>query len=148
MFGPWKRRAAEFVREQAQNDWDWMAIAQHHGLASKLMDWSYNPLIACYFEVFRFINQDCVVYAFFSNRDIDPDKKTPEGFYGVARFKPRGIAARIIRQRGIFTYHNPENLDPQEQLQTTERLDRIIITEEYRHRLIYELDHYGGLASC
>lgn len=142
-FNAWKRRAAEFVRYEAEDDWDWMAIAQHHGMATKLMDWSYNPLVACYFATFPFEDADCAVYAYLSDRNIDTAKDAPEDTKGVIRLRPRGVAARIIRQSGIFTYHNPADLDLGEHLQKSGALHRIIIVKEYREQLIYELDHYG-----
>jgi len=143
MFGAWKLRAAEFVRYEAEGDWDWMAIAQHHGMATKLMDWSYNPLVACYFSAFQFADEDCVVYAYLSEKYIDTRKAKPEDVNGVVRLKPRGVAARIIRQGGIFTYHNPAKLDLREHLEKSDALHRIIIAKEYRKQLIYELDLYG-----
>jgi len=46
------------VRHLPQNDWERLAIAQHHGLPTRFMDWSTNPLVALYFSTRETKNDD------------------------------------------------------------------------------------------
>jgi hypothetical protein len=110
MLSSLKTRSLPYLDSPPKNDWDWLSIAQHHGMATRLLDWSTNPLAALWFAVEKpaQIRKDGVVWVFppaDEDHVSDPDVSSPFDSDRTRVYMPKHINKRIVAQHGWFTVH-------------------------------------------
>ncbi len=136
----WKNRATVFLNKEPINDWDWLYLAQHHGVPTRLLDWSINPLIACYFAVNKDYNEDGVIYAIFSNSVRDTDASKPFDIKKISIVRPKSITPRITKQSGVFTIH--PNATEKINKDTFSSIEKIIIPKEIKKNIMFKLNQF------
>jgi hypothetical protein len=85
-----------------------MALAQHYGIPTRLLDWSYNPLVACYFAAVptHTVAQNLCVWALDLSAFQQIDSKHKAEVFLRFVSAPRSENANLLAQDGLFTLYS------------------------------------------
>src|SRR5437764_765572 len=51
MLKRFRQDAGPRLRDRPSDDWEWLFLAQHFGVPTRLLDWTENPLVGLWFAV-------------------------------------------------------------------------------------------------
>jgi len=116
-----RSRARALVNPWPQDEWEVLALARHHGVPTRLLDWTEDALAALYFAVedADADGADSVVYGYrqiaMPRRYVGGEAFTESPGYNLAEgplgaptlivYVPPHIDARITAQSAMFTSH-------------------------------------------
>ena len=115
MLRAFKKRARLFIQDPPQysDNWQWLALARHAGLPTRLLDWSESAGVAVYFAV-RKRRQDPIDSALWCSKKpqaVTTDKDEPFTLPDIRLYEPPHVAHRLFVQRSVFTVHPTEYKD-------------------------------------
>jgi len=137
------------------DDWDYLALGQHFGLPTRLLDWSNNALTALWFatnhkplqEVNYLYAVVWVLMAEEADFDLKIEETDPFLITKTKIFRPRVIKQRINNQSAVFSIHSTREIIEKTELNASElfrdKLLKIKIPKEHFNTIRYDLNILG-----
>lgn len=142
VFELFKKQYYSYIAERPNSDLEILFLAQHYGLPTRLLDWTYNPMIALYFACEKFANEidGCIYtvplhnfYMIDKPLTLDQIMSIKKPFYVV----PKYTDARYRNQKALFLLCS----SPQRKFTVIKKT--YMIPKECKEQIIHDLALLG-----
>ncbi|MBL9138663.1 MAG: FRG domain-containing protein [Verrucomicrobiales bacterium] len=143
LFDMFVRELPGYVQNPPSDRWELLAMGQHHGLPTRLLDWTSNPLVAAFFACCTGYDREGVIYAMRNPYKVGTGDTDPFKIEKVMRYRPRHISPRIRAQQGLFSVHP----HPDEPLSCGRadgiEIECVYIASKYKEQLLWDVARFG-----
>lgn len=136
-----KSKATAHTGMQQISEWQWIVMAQHYGLSTRLLDWTENPLVALFFASTNHPDRDGALYLWHFSKALNLSYNKPFEFTHSGFFIPPYLTNRIISQASIFSISCRPWLEFQDDFDG--EIMKIIISAEFKKELQKLLPRLG-----